>query len=300
MSPGVPTSAGRLRIGELSRRTGVGVDTLRAWERRYGLLEPERSPGGFRLYSMEDERRVSATSALIAGGLSAAEAARAVLDGRGPAPEHDDEARILAPGPAELAEALAGLDEARANAILDRAVAALSLDAVLSDVALAAMRDIGDRWEREDIGVGEEHFATNLVRGRLLALARGWGGGDGPVAVLACPPGEQHDLGLIAFGLALRDRGWRIAYLGQDTPIDTAAATAERLGARLVVLAAFDPESLRPHVAELRGLAGLAALRLGGPGAAATLVEEVGTPPLPADPVAAARSVAADLGGTGR
>ena len=171
---------------------------------------------------------------------------------------------------------------------------------MLSDVALAAMRNIGDRWVREEIGVGEEHFATNLMRGRLLALARGWGGGDGPVAVLACPPGEQHDLGLIAFGLALRDRGWRIAYLGQDTPIDTAAATAERLEARLVVLAALDPESLRPHVAELRGLAGLAALRLGGPAAGARWWRRSALPrfrPTRSQPPAA---LAADLGGAGR
>ena len=133
---------------------------------------------------------------------------------------------------------------------------------------LPAMGEIGRRWERSEVGIGEEHFASNLLRARMVALARGWGGGGGPLAVLACPPGEQHDLGLIAFGLALRARGWRIAYLGQDTPIEIAAGTAERLGARLVVLAASTAEALRPHVVELRGLAGLVALRLGGPGAA--------------------------------
>jgi DNA-binding transcriptional MerR regulator len=299
MSSGLPTTPPRLRIGELSRRTGVGIDTLRAWERRYGVLTPERSAGGFRLYSPDDERRVSAMTALLGAGLSAAEAARSVLERPRPEGPAGTAAPTVAPRAAELAEALATLDEERANAILDRAIAALTLDAMLSDVALAAMREIGERWEREEIGVGEEHFASNLVRGRMLALARGWGGGGGPLAVLACPPGEQHDLGLIAFGLVLRECGWRIAYLGQDTPIDTAAAAAERIGARLVVLAALNPDALRPHVAELRALAGLAALRLGGPAAGARLVEEVGTPPLPPDPVAAARGLAADLDGAG-
>ena len=175
-------------------------------------------------------------------------------------------------------------------------MAALSLDALLADVLLATMREIGERWERGEIGIGEEHFAATWSAGAWWP----WRGAGEPVrgalAVLACPPGEHHDLGLIAFGLALRARGWRIAYLGQDTPIETAAETAERLGARLIVVAALDPEALRPHVAELRGLAGLAALRLGGPGAAAPLAQDLGTAPLPADPVAAARQVAADLG----
>ncbi len=294
MSSDLPTSSARLRIGELSRRTGVAADTLRAWERRYGLLHPERSPGGFRLYSAADETRVRAMTALLAEGLSAGEAARSL---REPAPTQPAAAATtVAPQALELADALAALDDGRANAILDRAVAALSLDALLADVLLATMREIGERWERGEIGIGEEHFASNLVRGRMVALARGWGTGAGALAVLACPPGEHHDLGLIAFGLALRARGWRIAYLGQDTPIETAAETAERLGARLIVVAALDPEALRPHVAELRGLAGLAALRLGGPGAAAPLAQDLGTAPLPADPVAAARQVAADLG----
>ena len=294
MSSDLPTSSARLRIGELSRRTGVAADTLRAWERRYGLLHPERSPGGFRLYSAADETRVRAMTALLADGLSAGEAARSL---REPAPTRPAAAATtVAPQALELADALAALDDGRANAILDRAVAALSLDALLADVLLATMREIGERWERGEIGIGEEHFASNLVRGRMVALARGWGTGAGALAVLACPPGEHHDLGLIAFGLALRARGWRIAYLGQDTPIETAAQTAERLGARLIVVAALDPEALRPHVAELRGLAGLAALRLGGPGAAAPLAQDLGTAPLPADPVAAARQVAADLG----
>ena len=299
MSSGLPTSSARLRIGELSRRTGVAADTLRAWERRYGLLRPERSSGGFRLYSAADEARVRAMTTLIADGLSAGEAARSL---REPSPAGDGPAvgSTVAPAALELADALGALDETRANALLDRAVAALSLEALLNDVVLAAMRESGARWERGEIGIGEEHFASNLMRGRMIALARGWGSGDGALAVLACPPGEHHDLGLIAFGLALRARGWRIAYLGQDTPIETAAATAERLRARLVVIASLNPDALPPHVAELRALTGLAALRLGGPGAAAPLAEELGTAPLPADPVGAARQVAADLGSTGR
>ena len=77
-----------------------------------------------------------------------------------------------------------------------------------------------------DATVAQEHFASNLIRGRLLGIGRGWDSGEGPRAVLACAPGEQHDLGLIAFGLTLNRRGWRITYLGPDTPVDSLVDTA--------------------------------------------------------------------------
>ncbi|MGA9634349.1 MAG: MerR family transcriptional regulator, partial [Solirubrobacterales bacterium] len=84
-------NAPRLRIGELSRRTGVRADTLRAWERRYELLRPERSDGGFRLYGRDDESRVRAMKALIDSGVSASEAARLAVSspaGTGLSPAH--------------------------------------------------------------------------------------------------------------------------------------------------------------------------------------------------------------------
>src|SRR5215208_6197721 len=73
-------SAGHVRIGELSRRSGVSPELLRAWEQRYGLLRPLRSEGGFRLYSPEDEQRVAVMRSHLDRGLSAAEAARLTLD----------------------------------------------------------------------------------------------------------------------------------------------------------------------------------------------------------------------------
>src|SRR3954452_10137804 len=244
-----------LRIGELSRRTGVGVDTLRAWERRYGLLSPTRSPGGFRLYGADDQDRVELMKAQIDSGVSAAEAARLAASrlstarGSGEtAPDTDHAGRLIA--------AFDRFDEADANAILDDAIARFTIDAVASRVILPVLRDIGDRWEREEISVAEEHFATSLLRGRMLALGRNWGAGNGPLAVLACPPGEQHDLGLIAFGLLLRERGWRIALLGSDTPIGTVDYAVGKLAPDAVVLAALSREPLEAVGEEIRELAG--------------------------------------------
>ena len=83
-----------------------------------------------------------------------------------------------------------------------------------------------------------------MVRGRLLGLARGWGQGAGPLAVLACAPGELRDLPLIVFGLALRGRGWRITYLGPDTPVGALLDTAQALEPTLVVVSATTPRHL--------------------------------------------------------
>src|SRR3954464_15809911 len=121
----------------------------------------------------------------------------------------------------DLAAALDHFDEPRAQAILDRVLAAVTVDTLLGEVILPYLRELGARWERGEATIAHEHFASSVLRGRMLGIARGWGLGMGPVALLACLPGEQHDLGLIAFGLALRARGWRIVYLGADTPIES-------------------------------------------------------------------------------
>ena len=257
------SAATRFRIGELSRRSGVSPDLLRAWERRYGLLRPARSPGGLRLYSEEDLLRVRAMQEQLDAGLAAAEAA-AVAAGHGAAvhPSGDtSQAR------AELEDALHSFDDASAHAAFDALIAGFSLDTLLGDVVVPYLRDLGDRWERGEISVAQEHFASALLRGRLLGLARGWGQGFGPTALLACAPGELHDLGLIACGLALRARGWRIVYLGADTPLDSLEEAAHSSQPECVVVSAVNPKALGAERKRLEAIAGSHRLAVGGAGA---------------------------------
>ena len=133
---------------------------------------------------------------------------------------------------------------------------------------------------------------AQLVRGRLLGLARRWGAGAGPHALLACPPGELHDLGLIAFGLALRGQGWRITYLGPDTPIETIADAAAAVDADVVVVAAALPERIEAERVRLAALATGRRVALAGPGATADVAAAIGAEHLDGDPVAAAAVVA--------
>jgi methanogenic corrinoid protein MtbC1 len=154
------------------------------------------------------------------------------------------------------------------------------------------LRDVGDRWARGEMTVAEEHFASRLLHGRLLGAARGWDEGGGPRALLACPPGEEHDLGLITFGIALRRRGWRITYLGASTPIGAIAELAATLDADAVVLSATTPVRFADVLDQLRELAAVAPLALGGAGAKPKVVADIGARRLDGDPVAGAAALA--------
>jgi DNA-binding transcriptional MerR regulator len=278
-----------LRIGELSKRTGVSVELLRAWERRYGLLRPERSSGGLRLYAAADVERVRRMQQHLAGGLAAAEAAAAVARAEAGAPPALSGEALRE----ELADALDRFDEPQAQAVLDRLLAVTTLETLLGEVVLPYLRALGERWARGEATVAQEHFATVVLRGRLLGIARGWGVGIGPAAVLAGLPGEHHDLGLIAFGLALRAHGWRIVYLGPDAPIDTVEDACRRVEPHLVVLSAVTHERVRPVVEELRALAGRRRLALGGAGATGQVLESDGVLLLGGDPIAEAARLTA-------
>jgi DNA-binding transcriptional MerR regulator len=279
-----------MRIGELARRTGLTPDALRAWERRYGLLQPVRSDGNYRLYSPADESRVRGMAAHVAAGVPAAEAARLVLEEGEPAPA--PAAADFATEAAALRHALEGFDDAGSQGALDSLLASFSFELVARDVLLPYLRNLGERWERGEVSVAQEHFASVVLRGRLLAMARGWDRGAGPRALLACAPGELHDLGLILFGLALRAQGWRITYLGPDTPLDTLHAVVADLEPDAVVLAALDPDRLVAGREQLSELADRAPLFLAGAGATAGLTATVGAKVLGGDPVSAAAELA--------
>ena len=248
-----------LRIGALSRRVNVPVASLRAWESRYGLLTPTRTKGGFRLYAPDDVARVLAMRANLEQGVPAAEAARLAL-----AETREGATPIVVEGSLELAAALDGFDEDAAQAVLDRLFGSLSVDAALREVILPYLHELGERWQRGEVSIAQEHFASNVVRGRLWSLARGWGRGSGPLALLACAEGEQHDIPLLAFGLLLRSYGWRIGYLGADTPLPSLVQAARELGPAAVVVSATTPSVLAGHSAGLQEVALHAPLWLGG------------------------------------
>lgn len=291
-----------LRIGELAERVGVSPHVLRVWERRYGL-RPERSEAGHRVYSPADEERVRAVGELRRQGVPAAEAVAHVLATSRAAsptattsvfkdrPAADDGVAV-----ARLLRVTEDFDELEGQRILDALLEHRPLPDVVGRVLLPFLEVLGDRWAEGRMSVAQEHFASNLVRRRLSALSLAQGAGSRPVAVLACPPGERHDIALLAFGLLLARKGWRICFLGADTPLLDTARAARAVGADVVVLAATRPSALEAHTSGLRHLARHHRVLLGGRGADGAVARELGADLLPVDPVEAAATLGASLG----
>jgi MerR family transcriptional regulator, light-induced transcriptional regulator len=224
--------------------------------------------------------------------VAAAEAARLALAEDAEQRERQNDRPALTKLAAELREALDRLDESGAHRALDGLFASFTLETALARAILPYLTELGERWAEGEVSVGQEHFASNVLRGRLLALARGWDAGAGPRAVLACAPGEQHDLGLISFGLVLRARGWRIAFLGPDTPLESAVETARSLAADLVVISATDAERFSGSIQPLARLADAVRVGVAGAGATRELAEATGAELLDLGPVEAAQLVA--------
>jgi DNA-binding transcriptional MerR regulator len=274
------------RIGEFARRVGVTPELLRAWEQRYGLLQPERTPGGFRLYGEADAERVARMRRALDEGLSAAEAARVALE----PPASPD--RPIEDARARLMSAIEAYDEAAVQAALDDGLAAFGLETFVRDLILPTLSAVGRGWEQGRVEISQEHFASNLIRGRLLSLARLWGRGSGPLALLACAPGEHHDISLLAFGLILRSHGWRILFLGADTPLSTIQETARMTAPAVIVLVTFETSRVEAEGTVLRRLARTAPLFLSGPGASRELTGKLRVRRLDGDLIEAAHQIA--------
>ncbi|MGK2965894.1 MAG: MerR family transcriptional regulator [Tepidiformaceae bacterium] len=230
------------RIAAVVKMTGVGVHTIRAWERRYGVPVPDRSTGGHRLYSGADIDAIRRMAALARDGMSLPSAARLVLTG-GPA------AAALAPTTLSerrerLISALLSFDEPAAAAIWGDVLAISDVVRAMEDLAVPVLREIGDRWHRGEATVAQEHFATQFIRARLDTLSRQFPAPrTAPAVLLTCLPGERHEVALLMLAVLVRHRGLRPVYLGADVPLDTIVRTALDLPAAVIAVHALAPES---------------------------------------------------------
>ncbi len=231
-----------LNISAIAARTGVAADTLRKWEQRYGVLRPQRTAGGQRRYSEQDVARVEWLRDRLAEGWRIGEAARVLQEREVPA--LDDPGDLLE----ALVAAAAADDAAATTGLLDQAFAVLPLETAFSDVLTPALREVGELWHSGTISVAEEHSFTGKVRTRLEVLLAEERPAVRGTAVLACAPGERHEIGLLMLAVLLRADGWQVEYLGAATPVEDALAFAESIGSRLVCLSAGQ----KAAVAELR------------------------------------------------
>jgi methanogenic corrinoid protein MtbC1/DNA-binding transcriptional regulator YiaG len=263
---------GGLNIAAIARRTGVPADTLRKWEQRYGVLRPERTQGGQRRYSELDVARVEWLRERIGDGYRIGEAAELLGDRDG----------TTARTPAELRRALLAAVQAadveEIPRLLDQAFALLPTDQALTRVLEPVLERVGEAWESGELSIAQEHLLSQAVRARLERMLADPRGGVRGVAVLACVPGERHELGLLMLGLLLGADGWQVVYLGADTPVEDAVTLAGRVAPSVLCLSVTLPE-------HLRGLGRIerppdVTLVLGGKAATATAARRLRAKPL--------------------
>jgi DNA-binding transcriptional MerR regulator len=283
---------GSYRIGELARRVGLSEHVLRAWERRYQLIQPTRTPSGYRLYSTADEHRIRQMRRLVEQGIAPAEAARTVVSTgsvqAGNIALDAATARLVGASRRRLHTALLSMAEPQSQTVLDELLAVVPLETVIRHVLLPLLRELGDGWQDDQGTVAREHFATAIIGGRLASLARGWGQRSGPAALLACPSDERHDLALHMFGVLLARRGWSVNFLGADTPISAVVQAVAATQLDVVVLAASDPLRFDAVIDQLAQLTIHVRVALAGPGATKEAAARASAELLAGDPVDAA------------
>jgi MerR family transcriptional regulator, light-induced transcriptional regulator len=222
-----------LSIGALAERTGVSVDTLRAWEGRYGAIAPVRTQGGHRRYSENDVDRILWLVVRLEAGhrIGAAVADLRAVPGR------DVEAQLRADVEAgkRLTERIvtASLegDEARLEQAVQEAFVGLSFVAALELAIFPALAELGMLWANRAAGpaIAAEHLLTEATIRKLALTFSTTQQTEGPVCIIFCPPREHHTLGALALAVLLSLDGWRVVFLGANVPIpDVARLSAQR------------------------------------------------------------------------
>lgn len=233
-------------IKQASIRSGVTVPLIRAWERRYGVVSPQRTASGYRLYDDVAIATLVRVRELTESGWTASEASRAVLAGEVPLDPLPPLPR--APISAEAAharqtdlvgrfvDAATAMDIAATGAALDEMFAQGSYEAIVDDLLMPALVEIGRSWSEGRLDIAAEHAASAAVHRRLSALYEAAASVGDPLLVVGLPPGSRHELGSLAFAVAVRRLGVGVLYLGPDVPVDSWVHVIRQNRARVAVV----------------------------------------------------------------
>jgi MerR family transcriptional regulator, light-induced transcriptional regulator len=267
----------RYPLRAVIRRTGLSADVLRAWERRYGAVHPQRSDGGQRLYSEADVDRLVLLQRATAAGHSISEIARldrtaldALLE-TNPRPSS-----IRAVSSVELAvrdamSAAEHLDPAALEGALKRGALAAGTAMFVDEALPRFLRDVGDRWHRGSFTPAHEHLASDTVRRVLGWMVEAYDvPRDAPVLLVATPSTEMHELGAMLVAAAAAGEGWRVVYLGPNLPAADIVGAASQVGAAAIALSVVYTDG-ENTVRELRTVAAAlppgTVMMIGGPAA---------------------------------
>ena len=228
-------------VNEVEERTSVPASTLRQWERRYGFPMPARSDSGYRLYSDLDLEQIEAMKRYIADGVPASRAALLVKNAK----RSVTEAKSTKTLSLELLSALIELNDAKADAVLSEAYALHTVENVLMDIIRPAMFELGEMWHTAAINTTTEHFASSYVLGKLRGLfSLASSNQNAASIIIACAPGDQHELGALMLAVILRRKAFRVYYIGANTPVYDLASMATEMMPQVVMVSASIAGSL--------------------------------------------------------
>lgn len=233
----------------LAKKTGVGTSTLRAWERRYGLLQPQRTPKGHRVYSEEDVNRVLKILDLVDDGHSLSGIAEMLATGNLPPSAMSSPLNVASsmerePSPVwgqfiqATINATNDFNIERIDAIFNEASSLYPLNMVIEQLIQPTLIYLGEAWKKQpEIGIAEEHFYTSWLKNRIGArFHHVYSLAKGARVICACAPGCFHEIGLMLFSLTALSRGYRVLYFGADLPINQFQHVLKRSAARAIIL----------------------------------------------------------------
>lgn len=224
-------------IRTVANLTGVNPVTLRAWERRYGLVKPLRTESGHRLYGRDQIDLVNRILELLGKGMSISQAARTLSL---PAGRRSVERASAWKGYQDrVIAAIARFDDEALEEAYSGALALHPIETVTQHLLLPVLDELGNRWRTGEGTVAEEHFFSVYVRDKLGArFHHHTRANRGPRVIAACLPDEEHEIGLLVLTLAALDRGMRVVLLAARTPLEELPITARRAECAAVVLSA--------------------------------------------------------------
>jgi DNA-binding transcriptional MerR regulator len=234
-----PPREGLLPIRTVSILTGVNAVTIRAWERRYGLITPQRTPKGHRLYTHQDVEHIKQIVDLLKQGISVGHV-KPLLDqspddaSTQPATDDGDSWKHYQDS---MLDAIEKFDEPALDSSYNDALSLYPVDIVNQRLTTPLLRLLGERWSLREAGVAEEHFFSVYLRNKLGTRIHHMNQrSHAPVLLLACLPGELHEIGLLFFALSAISNGYRVLILGANTPLQQIPAVLERKPCAGVIL----------------------------------------------------------------
>jgi DNA-binding transcriptional MerR regulator len=253
-------------ISRIAKLTGIAPVTLRAWERRYGLPKPRRTASGHRVYSTEEVELIQRVTALMEQGYTVSRAMERVrmerdqgdrLTGTAAPMQQDRWQRYRE----RMLSAIDQFDTAGLEAAYSEPLTLFPIDLIIDEVLLPVLKTLGEEWDQREDGIAREHFFSAFLRNKIGSrfnheVSRA----QGPALLLACLPGEAHEMGLMLFGLAACSRGYRVLYLGADLPLPQLLPVINKVWPCAVALSgttvALD-DTLRAQLQQLSGHSGV-------------------------------------------